>query len=440
MKNFQLVPIISLILLKTSALAYPPELQNHLTFICSQLIQLHPSSTSQEYQNHFTQDFIQAVPLVQIQSIFQELNQDIGSCTKFSIHEKPDDHLQVQFTGSFGINGQVRLHYNSKTTLIDGLTLDGIDDPRIHLNSWNDLPAAFNVLDDAHHFSATFTTQNHSLYLTQNANKSFSIGSTFKLYILGKLLESIQAGQLQWTEILPIHEEWKSLPSGTMQNIASGTPETLYHYAENMISISDNTATDHLLYFLGRENVEDMLPKMGNFSETQHLPLLSTLEMFKLKWAIPTKDTQEYLNALLPEKRKDLELLTQIPITSVGQNGIPTNSPTFIQELEWHATTDENCSAILWLGQRSSPELDKILSKNIPLIDSGELLSPYWKAVGFKGGSEPGVLSMTYLLKNERGVQACLSLTWNNPQRAISQNRFFDLVKKTLTLVQKYII
>jgi beta-lactamase class A len=61
------------------------------------------------------------------------------------------------------------------------------------------------------------------------------LGSTFKLYVLAALAETIIASDLAWKDKLAIWEELKSLPSGTMQNKAAGTHFLLLEFAQLMI-------------------------------------------------------------------------------------------------------------------------------------------------------------------------------------------------------------
>ncbi len=59
--------------------------------------------------------------------------------------------------------------------------------------------------------------------------------------------------------------------------------------------------------------------------------------------------------------------------------------------------------------------------------------------IGYKGGSEPGVISMTFLLENKKGNRACLALSWNNETENVSQNRFMDIVRKILKFAETQI-
>ena len=69
-----------------------------------------------------------------------------------------------------------------------------------------------------------------------------AIGSAFKLYVLGALARAVADGDATWQERLAIRDAWKSLPSGAMRDEPAGSAFTLRHYAEQMISVSDNTA------------------------------------------------------------------------------------------------------------------------------------------------------------------------------------------------------
>jgi len=51
---------------------------------------------------------------------------------------------------------------------------------------------------------------------------------------------------------------------------------------------------------------------------------------------------------------------------------------------------------------------------------------------GYKGGSEPGVLNMTWLLKSKSNAWYCLSASWNNEKKNLDENKFFELVQSVL--------
>jgi beta-lactamase class A len=73
-----------------------------------------------------------------------------------------------------------------------------------------------------------------------------------------------------------------------------------------MISISDNTAADHLLKILGRERMESALAETKHTKPQMDMPFLSTLEMFKLKGEPTHKAAEQYLSLDVNGRRKFL--------------------------------------------------------------------------------------------------------------------------------------
>jgi hypothetical protein len=54
--------------------------------------------------------------------------------------------------------------------------------------------------------------------------------------------------------------------------------------------------------------------------------------------------------------------------------------------------------------------------------------------VGYKGGSEPGVIAMTFLLRRTDGGWRAVSASWNNPAAPVDEARFIDLVTRLVAL------
>lgn len=111
--------------------------------------------------------------------------------------------------------------------------------------------------------------------------QALAVGSAFKLFILAELSRQVQAGQRRWSDVVSLDR--RSGPSGTLHAWPQGAPVTLHTLAALMISISDNTATDVLLHLLGRENVEQMMGRIGVEAAARNRPLLATAEMAMIK-------------------------------------------------------------------------------------------------------------------------------------------------------------
>jgi beta-lactamase class A len=88
-------------------------------------------------------------------------------------------------------------------------------------------------------------------YLDLAGDKSFSAASTIKLPVLIALFQDIDAGKAQLDEQLTMRKDLIATESGGMQYQPPGTKYSALETAENMITVSDNTATNMLIDRLG---------------------------------------------------------------------------------------------------------------------------------------------------------------------------------------------
>ena len=57
-----------------------------------------------------------------------------------------------------------------------------------------------------------------------------------------------------------------------------------------------------------------------------------------------------------------------------------------------------------------------------------------WHYIGFKGGSEPGVLNLTWLLTDKAGRDWVLTLGWNNPRAVVDEGKMEGIAQRILLL------
>ena len=247
---------------------------------------------------------------------------------------------------------------------------------------------------------------------------SLAIGSTFKLYVLAALAASIEAGQREWTDTIAIQDQYKSLPSGDLQDQPVGTLLPVLTFAEKMISISDNTATDHLLFTVGREAVETMLTTARHHEPALDVPFIGTRELFTLKLMLSPAEQDAYVAASVDEKRTLLAgyAATRDPRTYTGT----WTTPLRIDTLEWFASPDDLCNVMATLKgygeQPATAPVHDVLALNPGLPDPGQAFT----YIGFKGGSEPGVLNLTWLVQRASDQEwRFLSLGFNDTTKDV---------------------
>ncbi|MFZ1742706.1 MAG: serine hydrolase, partial [Pontixanthobacter sp.] len=264
--------------------------------------------------------------------------------------------------------------------------------------------------------------------LAINADTQFAIGSTFKLYILSALARQVEAGERSWREIVLLDR--KSFPSGRMQNWPDNSPVTLHTLSTMMISISDNTATDRLLRELGRDVVETELIGSGHSDPDRTLPFLSTFEMFALKGSEP--NLRKYERATEATQRRILVDLED----DVGGNRDLIAPPTFtepfaIETVEWFASGSDLRKLGRQLATFKDPTAREIMAVSPAM---SETQREKWNYVGYKGGSEPGVLNLTWLLQDKSDNWHILAMSWNNPDAVVDQNTFEMLAQRILAI------
>ncbi|MDD2715032.1 MAG: serine hydrolase [Candidatus Wallbacteria bacterium] len=282
----------------------------------------------------------------------------------------------------------------------------------------NDTPAAISAgLKALPGFtSVTILKNGREKIFELNSNQPLGIGSAFKLYVLKAITQKVEKGELSWNKIVHLTDGHMSLPSGILQDWPVDTPITVRTLCNLMISLSDNTATDHLLFLAGRENVESLAPERIR-------PFLSTLEIFKLKWGISKGELDSYIQADLAGKRAFLDKIACLPREQVDF----VNEPRMIDQIEWLTTTDELCRIIFELNGNPS------ISINPGLGDRKK-----WQYIGYKGGSEPGVLNYTHILRKGPNTPFyCISATINDPKAPVKEEEFTDLIVRLFKLLEQ---
>ncbi len=259
--------------------------------------------------------------------------------------------------------------------------------------------------------------------LEQNAVTELAIGSTFKLYVLSALVGSIARGEHRWDEVVPLTE--RSFPSGQMQDWPLGTPVTLQTLATMMVSISDNTATDQLIAVLGREAVEAELRASGHTDPEAALPLMSTRELFLLKLG-PEEELDRYAQGTVAQRREILASLAGRELDMEQMQAVFADGPHHIG-VEWFASAHD--LAAIYRRLADDPVAAGILAIN-PAMDRGQF--GLWTFAGYKGGSEPGVLNFSWLLRDAAGNPWVLVMTWNDPEANVSEARFIGLAQQVL--------
>jgi beta-lactamase class A len=257
--------------------------------------------------------------------------------------------------------------------------------------------------------------------------EQFAIGSIFKLYILAELASQIDAGKRKWSDTVPLTQ--RSFSSQATQGIALGTPVTLEQLATWMIAVSDNAATDELLFLLGRDRVEARVRKVGHSDPNKTLPFLSTVEAFLLK-----SDYKGTRAKYVGESKAKQRAILKKSISGVGFDKINlanfTAKPASIDTIEWFASPEDVMRLLDHLRLMNNKTALDIMARSV-----APATAKSWRYIGSKGGSELGVIAMSFLAQAPSGMWTLVSGSWNDTEQAVDETRFMRLMLRLLSAV-----
>jgi beta-lactamase class A len=256
---------------------------------------------------------------------------------------------------------------------------------------------------------------------SSDADRPMATGSSFKLFVLAELARATAAGERRWADVVPLGP--KSF-SGRLAAAPDHAPMTLHSLALAMIAESDNSAADTLLLALGRDNIDALAPPESR-------PMLTTVEAFALKMPANVDLRARYIAAPPAQRRALLRAGAERLRVGAIDVGAVATTPTAIDTIEWFASPVQTIHLLDRL-RRQGGEALPILAVN-PGIAQGD--AARWAYLGYKGGSEPGVIAMNFVGRAKDGQWYALAAAWNDGNALVDEDRFVALMSRMLNLV-----
>ncbi len=376
----------------------------------------------------FSPAFLAAVPPSQLRQVAQSLTAQYGQAVAARVVSKNGPFSgQIEIDFPKGIAEVELVLEPTAPHRVVGLLISGF---RQSGDSYAAISRDFAALPGFAGFAvAELTPQGPRPIAGHNADGRFAIGSTFKLYILAELTDQVARGKRKWSDVAPLNS--KSLPSGITQDWPTGAPMTMHSLASLMISISDNTATDTLLFTLGRNKVGERVVKSGHSNPADMIPFLGTREAFALKMPalaplrVAFEDSDDRGQAQLLSANRNALYTTQV------DPSVLLTAPAHIDTIEWFASPAD---LVMLLSHMQAMRNDTMLSimsinKGVGAGDSGR-----WRYLGYKGGSETGVINMTFLAQHSDGRWFAITGSWNNTAAPVETEAFAALMSRLLNV------
>jgi beta-lactamase class A len=374
----------------------------------------------------FTPAFRAAIADEQIKTLSASLSAQFGRAVEVSLlapREGMRAALEIRFERGIA-KGGIALD-PAENNRINELRFTSVDSLAVAGDTADKIAADLGALPGS--VNAWFGPLGGAPVISRNAEVTLALGSTFKLYILAALAEDVKAGRRKWSDVVVLTE--KSYPSGQLQDWPQGSPVTLHTLASLMISISDNTATDQLIKVLGRNRILQLIIASGHADPWANDEFLSTRELFMLKadqkladqWR--SDDSGLQIGAL-----NEMASRANPPLDEI--NAAFANGPKAL-DIEWFASPADLAKLFAHMRKTADPKAFEILAINPSATDA---IKANWGAIGFKGGSEPGVLNLTWLLTDKAGRDWVLTLGWNNPEAVVDEGKLEGIAQRILLL------
>ncbi len=244
-----------------------------------------------------------------------------------------------------------------------------------------------------------------------NTELSLPLASIFKLYVLLAVADAVKAGTLDWNDPLTITEEAKAVGSARFEELPPGAHVSVRKAAQEMISASDNMATDLLIARVTPAAVERALVTAGHHDPASMTPFPTMHELFSIGWGKP--DLRQQWKLASPQVRA--QLLEQTNSRPYQPDPVRTNTPASEFGAEWYGSAGDICrvhAALQAAAVGAAAPVRDILSAipGISLDDSK------WSYIGAKGGNLPGDLTFSWYAVDRTGQPWVVSFQMNWPR------------------------
>lgn len=244
-----------------------------------------------------------------------------------------------------------------------------------------------------------------------NTELSLPLASIFKLYVLLAVAEAVESGTVRWDDTLTITAQAKAVGSSGFDKLPPGATVSVRDAAQQMISASDNMATDLLIERLGPGAVERALVTAGHHDPASMTPFPTMHELFSVGWGRP--DVREQWKEASPQKRA--QLLQQVKSRPYEPDPERAHEPASAIGAEWYGSAADICRLHAALQESAVGEAAPVrdILSAIPGIDLDRQTWPY---IGAKAGNLPGDLTFSWYAVDRTGQPWVLSMQSNWPK------------------------
>ncbi|HEV7855258.1 MAG TPA: serine hydrolase, partial [Mycobacterium sp.] len=319
-------------------------------------------------------------------------------------------HATLHVLTSYQVSQTIELRTND-AGLVDRFDVSLV--PPV-IKSWKDIDAEISKTGAKYSYQVSKVDDGKcSLVAGTNTDLSLPLASIFKLYVLLAVSEAVKAGGVSWDDQLTVTREGKLVGAAGLDKIPNGTTVSVRTAAQQMISASDNMATDLLINRVGPGAVERALVTAGHHDPASMTPFPTTHELFSVGWGRPNlRDRWQQVSSSSAGRA---QVFTETNSRPYDPDPERTHTPASDIGAEWYASAADICrvhAALQASAVGPAAPVKNILSA-IPGIDLDRAKWPY---IGAKGGNLPGDLTFSWYAVDRAGQPYVVSFQLNWPK------------------------
>jgi len=317
-------------------------------------------------------------------------------------------HATLHLLTSYDVAQTIELHTDD-AGLVDRFEVS-IDPPVI--KKWADIDTELTKSGARYSYQVSKVTDGQCTKVAgTNTDMSLPLASIFKLYVLLAVAEAVKSGTVEWTDPLTITEEGKALGTPKLDDAPPGSTVTVRDAAQQMISASDNMATDLLIGRLGPGAIERALVLAGHHDPASMTPFPTMHELFSVGWGTP--DLREQWKRASPLGRA--QLLQQTNSRPYEPDPKRTHTPASDIGAEWYGSAADICRLHAALQKSAVGEAAPV-TDILSAVAGIDLDRTKWPYIGAKAGNLPGDLTFSWYAVDHTGQAYVVSFQLNWPQ------------------------
>jgi len=275
-------------------------------------------------------------------------------------------------------------------------------------------------------------------HISMRDERRAAVGPAASLFPMVRLAELAAENPGLLDETIDLVPERRSVVSPMLGSAPDGERVALKELLR-AVRAGDLTALDHLIGYLGREDVERVAARFQSRegeAAPPNTPFLTSAEFFKLKLIGDDHEAyRAFASAESPEaKREALAMLESEPLPSIEDAEAVTEASR-VREAEWRASAREMIMALRALEAAMDADETGAVREALNEIGPRNRQMGVWTFVCSVTGGEPGVYAEAYLLERIDGKRFRFALAAENPDQEIDFQVLSQIPRQVITLL-----